>query len=1781
MKQIFLSLAAVFLTLGVMAQSARVQVIHNSPTPGTDSGPTVDIYVNGDLLEELTAVPFRAATPFLDVPAGVDITVAVAVNPSNDVNDAIATFDLGQLDDGGTYVVMAHGIVGNATTPFNLAVNADARETSAIDGNVDFSVFHGSTDAPPVDVEARGAGLLVSGLDYPSFTDEYYSVPATNYTLDIRASGQTEIVASFVADLSGLANGVATVFASGLLNGTPSFGLFAALTDGTVVAFPAEAALPTLVINEIDYDQPGADNAEFIEILNVGDETVSLNGVEIALFNGGTNEIYSTTKLNDVELKSGEYYVVCYGNNTAEYCNQTVASGVQNGAPDGVQLLFNGEVIDAISYEGTLAGVAEGTGTSAADSNTEADVSLSRSPNGVDTDNNDNDFILACFSPGAENNTSLSCTAVTDSAMVQIIHNSPTPTVDIYANGDILLDDFEFRDATPFVSVPAGVEIDIAVAGASSSSAADAIANFPVTFTANETYIVVATGIVGNAETPFELAVYDMGRKQGNSPTDVDILVYHGATDAPAVDVRINGPGAVIVDDLGYKQFEDYQSVPAAEYFLDITPGDDNTMLVGTYRADVTSLGGSALTVFASGLLAGDPDFGLWVADVDGNTFGLERVYLDTANVQIIHNSPTTTVDIYANGELLEQDFEYGSATPYLRLPAGMEFEIAVAAAPSTSAADAVATFNVTFEANRSYAVVANGVPGDMDDPFNLEVNDQARTSANFNDEIDVLVFHGSAGAPAVDVDAKDIANLITNLSYTEFSRLCVRDSGAYTLEIKPTGMDDVVASFEADLAALAGQSVTVIARGDLAGGDIPFGLLAVLADGTTLLLPETPTANVQVIHNSPSPTVDVYANGALLLDDFAFRTAEPFQKLPVGVEIEIAIAPDTSTSAASAIYRDTVMFEDGKEYTIIAGGAVGNTLRPFRLFASDMARSQAADPSKVDFNIFHGSPDAPGIDVDVRGLGNLVSNFEYGDLTEYFSVDPGVYYVDVRPAGSPDILATLALDVSELGGQSVTIMASGYFLTTPQLAILAVLADGTVVPLQAAAVANVQVIHNSPSPTVDVYANGALLIDDFAFRTAEAFQFLPAGVEIEIAIAPDTSTSAASAIYRDTVMFENGKEYTVIAGGAVGNTLRPFRLFASDMARSQAADPSKVDFNIFHGSPDAPGIDVDVRGLGNLVSNFEYGDLTEYFSVDPGVYYVDVRPAGSPDILATLALDVSELGGQSVTIMASGYFLTTPQLAILAVLADGTVVPLQAAAVANVQVIHNSPSPTVDVYANGALLIDDFAFRTAEAFQFLPAGVEIEIAIAPDTSTSAASAIYRDTVMFENGKEYTVIAGGVVGNTLRPFQLFVSDMARSQAADPSQVDFNIFHGSPDAPGIDVDVRGLGNLVSNFEFGDLTEYFSVDPDVYYVDVRPAGSPDVLATLALDVSELEGQSATIMASGYFLTTPPLAILAVLADGTVVPLQAAAVANVQVIHNAIGADTVDIYAGEDLLIDDFVFRTATPFEFLPAGVDITLGIAPGNSTSVADTIATFKVNLEDGSTYVVIAKGILGDEATPFGLAINDMGQTEAASGSGVDLLLYHGSPDAPEVDVLTGGSVIYDNVAYDGFSNGYLPVPAAQYILDITPSDDNNQVVASYTANINGLDGGAAVIFASGLFSGGEPAFAIWVALPDGMTFPLPLATSTNDLDRIVQEFTMAPNPAYDQTTLTFGLTESTDLNLAVFGLNGQMFKTLDLGTIPKGQHTQIVELNELPSGQYVVSLISPKGILTKKLIVLD
>ena len=155
-----------------------------------------------------------------------------------------------------------------------------------------------------------------------------------------------------------------------------------------------------LVVNEVDYDQVGADADGFVEIHNAGDADADLTGVVLVLVDGGASAEYQRRALSGT-LAAGAYL--------------TIGVDPQNGAPDGLALLgSDGSLLDALSYEGAIESVVidgrtyslvEGTAlpASVADSNTVAG-SLARIPNGRDTNDAASDWAFTTtITPGAAN----------------------------------------------------------------------------------------------------------------------------------------------------------------------------------------------------------------------------------------------------------------------------------------------------------------------------------------------------------------------------------------------------------------------------------------------------------------------------------------------------------------------------------------------------------------------------------------------------------------------------------------------------------------------------------------------------------------------------------------------------------------------------------------------------------------------------------------------------------------------------------------------------------------------------------------------------------------------------------------------------------------------------------------------------------------------------------------------------------------------------------------------------------------------------------------------------------------------------------------------------------------------------------------------------------------------------------------------------------------------------------------------------------------------------------
>jgi predicted extracellular nuclease len=178
--------------------------------------------------------------------------------------------------------------------------------------------------------------------------------------------------------------------------------LLIAVAAFLVIAAPASAQ--SLVINEVDYDQPSTDAAEFLEIKNVSTSAINLDPYQLRFVNGANGANYLTVNLPSVDLAGGDYYVVCANPATVANCDLDGGADtnlIQNGNPDGVVIENASGIADGLAYGGAMAGVGEGA-TAITDTDT-LGRGIARIPDGCDTDNNSVDFARADITPGASN----------------------------------------------------------------------------------------------------------------------------------------------------------------------------------------------------------------------------------------------------------------------------------------------------------------------------------------------------------------------------------------------------------------------------------------------------------------------------------------------------------------------------------------------------------------------------------------------------------------------------------------------------------------------------------------------------------------------------------------------------------------------------------------------------------------------------------------------------------------------------------------------------------------------------------------------------------------------------------------------------------------------------------------------------------------------------------------------------------------------------------------------------------------------------------------------------------------------------------------------------------------------------------------------------------------------------------------------------------------------------------------------------------------------------------
>jgi hypothetical protein len=283
------------LLLGIstaFAQTAQVQVVHNSPYVDVD---TVIVYVDDAVA--IAEFAYGEATAFLDL--GINAKVDIVHKDSTDNANPLFTATL-DLMENGRYVVFASGNPFDEETdntqPFGLYAVADVPAAVTTGGNTDIAIFHGSPDAPAVAIKVRGADENVTdSLAFGNATG-FLDLPASDIVVEIYTNVGGNLIASYNAPLSALADEVAVVFARGIFNNGNKFDPF-----GVAVVMASGAVLALDKVAEPIYPYPV--NPE-TPVLGSTAFFIDGHNVDIPYAGGNTTLLYADLAPNRV-LRTG------------------------------------------------------------------------------------------------------------------------------------------------------------------------------------------------------------------------------------------------------------------------------------------------------------------------------------------------------------------------------------------------------------------------------------------------------------------------------------------------------------------------------------------------------------------------------------------------------------------------------------------------------------------------------------------------------------------------------------------------------------------------------------------------------------------------------------------------------------------------------------------------------------------------------------------------------------------------------------------------------------------------------------------------------------------------------------------------------------------------------------------------------------------------------------------------------------------------------------------------------------------------------------------------------------------------------------------------------------------------------------------------------------------------------------------------------------------------------------------------------------------------------------
>jgi hypothetical protein len=413
----------------------------------------------------------------------------------------------------------------------------------------------------------------------------------------------------------------------------------------------------------------------------------------------------------------------------------------------------------------------------------------------------------------------------------------------------------------------------------------------------------------------------------------------------------------------------------------------------------------------------------------------------------------------------------------------------------------------------------------------------------------------------------------------------------------------------------------------------------------------------------------------------------------------------------------------------------------------------------------------------------------------------------------------------------------------------------------------------------------------------------------------------------------------------------------------------------ITHASPDAGKVDVYARGISTpIIEDFEYGETTPYLDIAPGTYDLELRAANAP-ATSTPAFEVNGLTiaqDDKITAIAMGLLMDSDPARTFRVIPYFENFDTPSAGNAIARIIHagsDAPTVSLDVGNDGGTPEVPTFERFKEVVDTgveLPANTEIQIAV----KVGSATVTIFTTPQLPAGAELFVIATGLLSELPRDeagFSLLaVAPTGTVGFVKQNPVVFAL-HGSPDAGPVDI-LAGTTELVTDIDFGQLSDALQVPPAAYTLTFRTATGATVAATTPmLDA----GERYLAIASGFAGGGTPAFTLLPFADHFDEPNGGA---QVRVVHASPDAPDVNVGTLNGNNVDAIPAFSglkftdasgATGFE-LPAA-NLTIGVS---GTTSPTAVASFDVATAPGLRAFAVAIGSFLGNGQTFRLAIVD-------------------------------------------------------------------------------------------------------------------------------------------------------------------------------------------------------------------